>query len=82
NQYTEAEELIKNYSFDEATKLLNESLKVFNKNQQKKVVVAILLKLRKIAAILNNEDLERNYLESALGVAKSGEVPIDYIIKI
>ena len=82
NQYTEAEELIKNYSFDEATKLLNESLKVFNKNQQKKVVVAILLKLRKIAALLNNEDLARNYLESALGVAKSGEVPIDYIIKI
>ena len=82
NQYTEAEELIKNYSFDEATKLLNESLKVFNKNQQKKVVVAILLKLRKIAAFLNNEDLARNYLESALGVAKSGEVPIDYIIKI
>ncbi len=82
NQYTEAEELIKNYSFEEATKKLNESLKVFNKNQQKKVVVAILLKLRKIAALLNNEDLARNYLESALGVAKSGEVPIDYIIKI
>jgi len=82
NQYTEAEELIKNYSFDEATKKLNESLKVFNKNQQKKVVVSILLKLRKIAALLNNEDLARNYLESALGVAKSGEVPIDYIIKI
>ncbi len=82
NQYTEAEELIKNYNFDEATKKLNESLKVFNKNQEKKVVVAILLKLKKIAALLNNEDLARNYLESALGVAKSGEVPIDYIIKI
>ncbi|MFX0082961.1 MAG: tol-pal system YbgF family protein [Candidatus Hodarchaeota archaeon] len=82
NQYTDAEELIKNYSFEEATKLLNESLKIFNKNQQKKVVVSILLKLRKIAALLNNEELAHNYLESALGVAKSGEVPIDYIIKI
>ncbi|MFW9877970.1 MAG: tetratricopeptide repeat protein [Candidatus Thorarchaeota archaeon] len=81
-QYTEAEELIKNYRFDEATKLLNESLKIFNKNQQKKVVVSILLKLRKIASLLNNNDLARNYLENALGVAKSGEVPIDYIIKI
>jgi len=82
NLYTEAEELIKNYRFEEAANLLNESLKVFNKNQQKKVVVSILLKLRKIAALLNNEDLAYNYLESALGVAKSGEVPIDYIIKI
>lgn len=81
-QYTEAEELIKNYRFDEATKLLNDSLKIFNKNQQKKVMVSILLKLRKIASLLGNDDLALNYLESAISVAKSGEVPIDYIIKI
>jgi tetratricopeptide (TPR) repeat protein len=81
-QYTEAEELIKNYRFDEATKLLNASLKIFNKNQQKKVMVSILLKLRKIASFLGNDDLALNYLESAISVAKSGEVPIDYIIKI
>ena len=81
-QYTNAEELIKNYRFDEATKLLNDSLKIFNKNQQKKVVVSILLKLRKIASILQNEDVALNYLESALSIAKSGEIPIDYIIKI
>ncbi|MFW9865870.1 MAG: tetratricopeptide repeat protein [Candidatus Thorarchaeota archaeon] len=82
NHYTTAEELIKNYRFDEATKLLNESLKIFNKNQQKKVVVSILLKLRKIAYLLDNNDLALNYLQSALSVAKSGEVPIEYIIKI
>lgn len=82
NQYTEAEELLKNYRFDEATKLLNESLKIFNKNQQRKVVVSILLKLRKIASILDDDDVALNYLHSALGIAKSGEVPIDYIIKI
>ena len=81
-QYNEAEKLIKNYRFDEATKLLNDSLKIFNKNQQKKVVVSILLKLRKIASILQNEDVALNYLESALSIAKSGEIPIDYIIKI
>ncbi len=82
NHYTEAEELIKNYRFEEATKLLNDSLKIFNKNQQKKVVVSILLKLRKIATLLDNEELAVNYLQSALSIAKSGEVPIDYIIKI
>ncbi|MHA2127587.1 MAG: tetratricopeptide repeat protein [Promethearchaeota archaeon] len=82
NQYTEAEELLKNYRFDEATKILNESLKIFNKNQQRKVVVSILLKLRKIASILEDDDVALNYLHSALGIAKSGEVPIDYIIKI
>jgi tetratricopeptide (TPR) repeat protein len=82
NLYTEAEELIKNYNFDKATSLLNESLKIFNKNQQKKVVVSILLKLRKIAYLMGNEKMAHNYLQSALGVAKSGEVPIDYIIKI
>ncbi len=82
NHYSGAEELIKNYRFEEATKLLNESLKVFNKNQQKKVVVSILLKLRKIANLLGNEELALNYLQSALSIAKSGEVPIEYIIKI
>ena len=81
-QYTEAEELIKNYRFDDATKLLNASLKIFNKNQQKKVVVSILLKLRKIAFLLGNDELALNYLESALSVAKSGEVSIECIIKI
>jgi tetratricopeptide (TPR) repeat protein len=82
NHYTNAEELIKNYRFEEATKLLNESLKIFNKNQQKKVVVSILLKLRKIASLLGNEEIALNYLQSALSIAKSGEVPIDFIIKI
>jgi len=82
NQYIEAEELIKNYRFEEATKLLNESLIVFNKNQQKKIVVSILLKLRKIAKLLNHEDMALNYLQNALGVGKSGEIPIDFIIRI
>ena len=80
--YIDAESLIKNYRFDEATQLLNNSLKIFNKNRQKKVVVSILLKLREIASLLNQEDIAVNYLRSALGVAKSGEVPIEYIIKI
>jgi tetratricopeptide (TPR) repeat protein len=82
NSYIDAEVLIKNYRFDEATQLLNNSLKIFNKNRQKKVVVSILLKLREIATLLNQEDIAANYLRSALGVAKSGEVPIEYIIKI
>ncbi|MFX0033718.1 MAG: tetratricopeptide repeat protein [Promethearchaeota archaeon] len=80
--YTEAEELIKNYHFDEATDLLNKSLKVFNKNRQRKIVVSILLKLRKIASLLNREEIALNYLQNALAVAKSGEVPIQYIIAI
>jgi len=82
NSYIDAEALIKNYRFDEATQLLNDSLKIFNKNRQKKVVVSILLKLREIATLLNQEDMAVNYLRSALEVAKSGEVPVDYIIKI
>lgn len=82
NQYTDAEELLKNYRFEEAAKKLNDSLRVFNKNQQKKIVVSILLKLRKIATLLNENDTALNYLQNALGVAKSGEIPIDFIIKI
>ncbi|NVM34120.1 MAG: hypothetical protein HWN81_00900 [Candidatus Lokiarchaeota archaeon] len=82
NQYVEAEELVKNYRFEEAAHLLNEALIVFNKNQQKKIVVSILLKLRKIAKLLNHKDTALNYLQNALGVAKSGEIPIDYIIRI
>ncbi len=82
NYYTESEELIKNYRFDEATKELTESLKVFNKYLQKKAVVSVLMLLRKIATLLNQNDVAINYLQSALGVAKSGEIPIDLIIKI
>jgi len=82
NQYTDAEELLKNYRFEEAANTLNDSLKIFNKNQQKKIVVSILLKLRKIATLLNQKDTALNYLQNALGVAKSGEIPIDFIIKI
>ena len=82
NSYIDAEQLIKNYRFDEATQLLNDSLKIFNKNRQKKVVVSILLKLREVASVLNHDEVAFNYLQTALGVAKSGEVPIEYIIKI
>jgi tetratricopeptide (TPR) repeat protein len=82
NQYKETEELIKNYRFEEAAKLLNDLLIVFNKNQQRKVVISILLKLAKIAKILNHQDTALNYLQNALGVAKSGEIPVDLIIKI
>jgi tetratricopeptide (TPR) repeat protein len=82
NQYIEAEQLIKNYRFEEAAHTLNQALKVFNKNQQRKIIVNILLKLRKIAKILNQEEAALNYLQNALGVAKSGEIPIEFIIKI
>jgi len=82
NSYIDAEQLIKNYRFDEATQLLNNSLKIFNKNRQKKVVVSILLKLREVASMLSQDEVAFNYLQSALGVAKSGEVSIEYIIKI
>ncbi|MFX1233985.1 MAG: tetratricopeptide repeat protein [Promethearchaeota archaeon] len=82
NTYTQAEELIKNYQFNEATDLLNNSLIVFNKNRQRKIVVSILLKLRKIASLLNQDQIALNYLQNALGIAKSGEVPIEYIIRI
>jgi len=82
NQYTEAEELIKNYRFEEAANILNDALIIFNKNQQRKIVVSILLKLRKIAKFLGHEDTALNYLKNALGVAKSGDIPIKYIIKL
>ncbi|MFW9902566.1 MAG: tol-pal system YbgF family protein [Candidatus Thorarchaeota archaeon] len=81
-QYTEAEELIKNYRFEEAANILNEALIVFNKNQQRKIVVSILLKLRKIVKFLGHEDTALNYLKNALGVAKSGDISIKYIIKL
>ena len=80
--YSKAEELIKNYRFEEATQLLNTSLKVFNQHKQKKIVVSILLKLRKVAENLNQPEIALNYLNTALGVAKSGDVPIDFIIKV
>jgi tetratricopeptide (TPR) repeat protein len=81
-QHKQAKKLIKNYRFEEAANILNKALIVFNKNQQKKIVVDILLKLRKIANLLNHEDTELNYLINALEVAKSGEVSIKIIMKV
>jgi len=82
NFYTKAEEHMRRYQFDAATKVLNEALKIFNKNRQKKAVISVLLLLRKIASRLNQEDLALNYLENALNIMKSGDIPIDYVIDI
>ena len=82
SSYTLAEEMINNYQFEEATNLLNESLKVFNRYQQKKVVVAILMKLSEVALTLDRITLAINYLKNALNVSKTGEIPLKYIIKI
>ena len=82
NVYTEAENLIQNYKFEKATEILNEALKIFNKYKQRKVVVSILLLLRKVASLLNQPSKAINYLQSALGVAKSGNIPVDFIIRI
>lgn len=82
NYYTEAEELINNYKFEEATEILTEALKIFNKHKQRKMVVSILLFLKDIALKTNREQVAINYLENALAVAKSGEIPIDYILTI
>ena len=80
-EYAKAEELIKNFQFKEAVDILHNSLKVFNKYQQKKAVVSILLQLGKIASRLNQKDLVLNYLMNALELAKSGETPLSYILR-
>jgi len=82
NYLTEAESLRKNYKFQEASKILENSLKIFNKYRQKKIVVSILLQLRKIASILNQNNAEINYLVNALEIAKSGEIPLHFVIRI
>ena len=82
NYLTEAESLRKSYKFQEASKILADSLKIFNKYRQKKIVVSILLQLRKIASILNQNNAEINYLVNAMEIAKSGEVPLHFVIRI
>lgn len=82
NYLTEAESLRKNYKFQEASKILEDSLKIFNKYRQKKIVVSILLQLRKVASYLNQNNAEINYLINALEIAKSGEVPLHFVIRI
>ena len=74
--------IYRRYQFDEATKVLNKALKIFNKNRQKKAVLSVLLLLRKIAVLLNQEDIAQNYLENAVSIMKSGEIPLKYIIDV
>ncbi|MFX1385079.1 MAG: tetratricopeptide repeat protein, partial [Promethearchaeota archaeon] len=80
--YTKAESFIRNYHFEPATRLLNEALKIFNKHRQKKAVISVLLLLRKIASLLNDKKLEQNYLQNALNIIKSKEVPEHYLVDI
>ncbi|MFX1445598.1 MAG: tetratricopeptide repeat protein [Promethearchaeota archaeon] len=82
NYLIEAQELLQSYKFEEASALLEEALKIFNKHKQRKIVVSILLKLTKIASLLNQSNIELNYLQNALEVSKSGDVPLEFIIKI
>jgi tetratricopeptide (TPR) repeat protein len=82
SQYKKTGKLFNNYRFEEAGNVLNNILIIFNKYQQKKVIVLVLLKLKKIAKLLNQEDTALNYLINALSVAKSGEVPIELIMKV
>ncbi len=82
NYLIEAQELLQNYKFKQASALLEEALKIFNKHKQKKLVVSILLKLTKLASLLNQANIALNYLQNALEVSKSGEIPLDFIIKI
>ncbi|TFG30032.1 MAG: hypothetical protein EU532_01765 [Promethearchaeota archaeon] len=78
----EAQELLESYKFEQASALLEEALKIFNKHRQKRIVVSILLHLTKIASLLNQDNIAQNYLKNALEVSKSGEVPLHFIIKI
>jgi len=82
NYLIEAQELLQNYKFEQASALLEEALKIFNKHKQRKIVVSILLKLTKIASLLNQNNIELNYLQNALEVSKSGDVPLEFLIKI
>ena len=82
NYLIEAQELLQKYKFEQASALLEEALKIFNKHKQKKLVVSILLKLTKLASLLNQENIALNHLKNALEVSKSGEIPLDFIIKI
>ena len=82
NYLIEAQELLQSYKFEDASALLEEALKIFNKHKQKKIVVSILLKLTKIASLLNQTNIALNYLQNAEQLSKSGEVPVEFIIQI
>lgn len=82
NYLTKAEELIINYKFKEANTILTKALQTFNKYKQKKAVVTILMLLKEVALTLNQKEIAINYLKNALSIAKSGKVPLSYIIEI
>lgn len=78
----EAQNLLKSYKFEEASNLFEQALKIFNKHRQKNIVITILLNLAKIAILLNQDKIAQNHLNNALELSKSGDIPLDYIIKI
>ncbi|TFG05417.1 MAG: hypothetical protein EU539_09325 [Promethearchaeota archaeon] len=82
NFINDAEELMLKYKFQEASALLEDSLKIFNKHGQKRILVEVLLQLRKVASILKQDSIAINYLKNALEVSKSGEISIKQVIRI
>jgi tetratricopeptide (TPR) repeat protein len=82
NLITQAESLINNYKLKNANEVLTKALKIFNKYKQRKAVVKILLLLKKIALMLNQNETAINYLKNALKIAKSGKINVSYVVKI
>ncbi|MHA1818844.1 MAG: tetratricopeptide repeat protein [Promethearchaeota archaeon] len=80
-QYKEADDLIKAGKLQVAIKALGKILVIFNRYKQKKGVVLTLFKLSDIAKDMRNFDKAIEYLENALDLSKTGEIPSEYIIK-
>lgn len=80
--YQQALEQYSTYKFSEAINLFIESMKIFNKFKQRKIVILILLHLSRIAKILNQPKKTLEYLENGLELCKSGNIPLGLIIKL
>jgi len=70
------------YKFSESIQLFVESMKIFNKFKQTKIVILILLHLSKIAKILKQPEKTLEYLKNALDLCKHGNIPLPLIIKL
>lgn len=82
SNFEETDELIKNGKYNQASGVLAECLKSFNKYSQKLGTVKVLIKLASMASDMkkNNESLK--YLKSALDLCKTAEVPMETIVNL
>ncbi|MHA1729972.1 MAG: tetratricopeptide repeat protein [Promethearchaeota archaeon] len=82
SKFDDVEKVIQNGKLQDAAEILTQLLITLNRYGHKRGVIHVLFKLAKIGKYLKNYKKTQEYLNNALDICKSGEIPKEMIIKV